>query len=152
MNHAYVVLLCSQFQSFCRNLHTECAKILTESGLSRDLRLALLEARVTEGRKLDAGNPNPGNLGSDFRRLGIDFWVAVRADDAGNAGRHRRLEQMCLWRNAIAHQDFDNLPGHIRTIRLVQIRRWRRTCDQLAISFDRVMGRYLSAIMGKSPW
>jgi hypothetical protein len=30
INHAYAVLLASQFQSFCRDLHTECVHFLNQ--------------------------------------------------------------------------------------------------------------------------
>jgi hypothetical protein len=31
------------------------------------------------GRMLDRGNPNAGNIGSDFNRLGLAFWSLVDA-------------------------------------------------------------------------
>src|SRR5487761_2241061 len=54
-----------------------------------------------------SGNPNSGNLGSDFKRLGIDFWAEVKKLDARNADRLKRLDELNNWRNAIAHQHFD---------------------------------------------
>src|SRR5438874_12908119 len=65
INHAYAVLLSSQFQGFCRDLHTECvdaiAAAFTRPGLSQAVRDEFLLAR-----KLDRGNPNPANIGADF--------------------------------------------------------------------------------------
>jgi hypothetical protein len=61
INYAYTVLLSSQFQGFCRDLHDECTRILVQwispIGLS-----AGFEKTVRLGRKLDTGNPNPGNI------------------------------------------------------------------------------------------
>jgi hypothetical protein len=69
INQAYVVLLASHFQGFCRNLHTESvdymAQGITPAGLGRAVR-----AEFLIHRRLDAGNANPGSIGADFGRLG----------------------------------------------------------------------------------
>jgi hypothetical protein len=103
-------------------------------------------------RKLDSGNPNPGNIGSDFNRFDMRFWVDVRTADARNDSRLYRLEELNRWRNAIAHQDFD--PGILGAglLRLERVREWRSACDGLAISFDRVMEVRLRNMTGISPW
>ena len=72
INQAYTVLLMSQFQKYCRDLHTEAIEHITK-GASGDLRYALLRVQLREGRKLDSGNANPGNLGADFARFGMDL-------------------------------------------------------------------------------
>ncbi len=46
---------------------------------------------LTQGRKLDSGNPNPGNLGSDFNRFGLDFWAVVDRLDVRNPDRRGAL-------------------------------------------------------------
>ena len=45
------------------------------------------------GRKLDHGNPNAGNLGADFGRLGLPFWSAVDADQLEMLGIALREEK-----------------------------------------------------------
>src|SRR5438876_9171886 len=72
INHAYAVLLSSQFQGYCRDLHSECANYLVQ-GVAPPLRTAFRNALV-QNRKLDRGNPNPGNIGSDFNPFGLIFW------------------------------------------------------------------------------
>lgn len=108
INHAYAVLVCSQFQRFCRDLHTESVAHLVSATTPTAIR-PVIHARLLEARKLDRGNPNPGNLGSDFGRLGVDFWVQVRQSDKRNRQRQDQLQGLSTWRNAIAiaHQDFD---------------------------------------------
>jgi len=153
INHAYVVMLCSQFQRYCRDLHTECVGVLTPSPVSADTRLLLLKRELTQRRKLDAGNPNPGNLGADFGRLGIDFWTVVDARDRNGPQRRRMVEEMCSWRNAIAHQDFDPARlGAGKILRFAVVRRWRAACDELARTFDSALFTYLRGIMGRDPW
>jgi hypothetical protein len=152
INHAYAMLLSSQFQGFCRDLHSECIDLLV-----RAITPAIVQPYIyTEfmlGRKLDKGNPNPGNIGADFERLGFRFWPAVDADDARNPNRKSALEEMNKWRNAIAHQDFDPaiLAGRT-TLHLHEVKAWRRACDGLAQSFDNVLRAHLQLVCGGWPW
>src|SRR5713226_2645578 len=106
INHAYAMLLSSQFQGFCRDLHSECVDQLVGSVSPARLRVAL-RAEFLLNRKLDKGNPNPGNIGSDFSRLGLKLWTDVYAHDPRNQPRKILLEELNEWRNAIVHQDFD---------------------------------------------
>lgn len=110
-----------------------------------------LRAEFVLARKLDHGNPNPGNIGSDFTRLGIDFWSEVRAADSRNKIRQERIERMGAWRNAIAHQDF---PPDLEPTRLTLpgVQQWRGACKGLARSFDQVMARYIGGVSGTLPW
>lgn len=103
-------------------------------------------------RKLDRGNPNPGNIGEDFKRFGIAFWDMVKARDVRNRARQDRLEELNKWRNAIAHQDFDAAVLGSTTLRIQQVREWRRACEHLATAFDEVMRAQLLTMVGTSPW
>src|SRR6516162_7368207 len=105
INQAYAVLVSAQFQGFCRDLHSECADHLVTPVADPDLR-ELLRDNLLFGRKIDRGNPNPGNLGSDFNRFSVAFWSRVDAHRPQNPTRKAALEEMNDWRNAIAHQDF----------------------------------------------
>jgi len=152
INHAYAVLLASQFQKFCRDLHSECVDRIV-SAVAPDVLKPVLREELFMRRTLDRGNANPNNIGLDFNRLGLDFWAAVNVDYSKNERRKQLLEELNAWRNAIAHQDFDpaRLAGatilHLRRVRL-----WRRVCNRLAKSFDSVMGTYIMGITGTSPW
>ncbi len=149
---AYAVLLGSEFQGYCRDLHTECAGKLVASVYPTSLRAAL-RAQCLYGRKLDMGNPNSGNLGADFGRYGIDFWLAVLAIDPGHAARQHRLAMLSAWRNAIAHNDYDPVQlGGTITLSVAQIRDWRTECDLLAAAFDLALGSYLQTVTGVAPW
>lgn len=150
INQAYAMLLSSHFQGFCRDLHSESIDHIVRSVRPAILHTAL-RAEFVLARKLDRGNPNPGNIGSDFTRLGIDFWPEVRADDVRNRVRQRRIELMSEWRNAIAHQDFSGKLNPA-SLTLPVIRRWRGGCKGLARSFDRVMARYIATVVGAAPW
>ncbi|HLM68392.1 MAG TPA: hypothetical protein VK358_12725 [Longimicrobium sp.] len=151
INQAYVLLLSSWFQRFCRDLHTQCVDHLV-GGTPVAIQMIVRSQFIT-GRKLDSGNPNPGNIGSDFDRLGIPFWPTVRSL-RGNVGGHQQaLISMNRWRNAVAHQDFSHpdLKGAHR-LRLADVRGWRSACDRLAMDFEAVMYDYLSYITGSVPW
>lgn len=152
INQAYTVLLSSQFQGFCRDLHVECVSYFVQSVASGLLRSALQDV-LAQHRKLKTGNPNPGNIGEDYNRFGLSFWDEVKKLDLRNQARQYRLEKLNAWRNAIAHQDFDPAKlGGTTLLRLRQVREWRSACNQLADAFDEVMRSHLQAVNGVSPW
>ena len=151
INYAYVALLSSHFQGFCRDLHTECADYLVAivpAQLQGFLRLEFIW-----NRSLSRGNPHPGAIGSDFNRLGIDFWREIHALDGRNQRRRELLQELIDWRNAIAHQDYDSVaPGGVPTLHLARGRTWRSAVNALARSFDQAMNNYLRALLGEPPW
>ena len=91
INQAYAMLLSSQFQGYCRDLHSECAAFFVQSVPVVDVQKALLNI-LLENRKLDKGNPSSGNIGADYNRFGLLFWDAVKNLDQRNQGRRSRLE------------------------------------------------------------
>jgi hypothetical protein len=152
INRAYAVLLSSQFQGFCRDLHTECVSHLVSARIHTSIQ-KIIEADLTRHRQLDKGNAQPGSIGSDFGRLGIDFWAKVDAYQARNRDRRLALIALNEWRNAIVHHDFDaGKLGGTTSLRLSQVDEWRRACHSLAQSFDEVMRSHLESLCGMSPW
>jgi hypothetical protein len=152
INRSYAVLLASEFQGFCRDLHSECvAHIVDAIGLT-DLR-DVIRVELTRDRKLDRGNAQKGSLASDFGRLGVQFWKSVEAHNIANAARALKLEELNRWRNAIVHQDLDaSKLGGTTVLRLVQVRQYRVACGHLARSFDTVMRVHVHFLTGKFPW
>jgi hypothetical protein len=153
LNHWYAVMLSSQFQAFCRDLHTECADEFVAPVSPLALQRAL-HVNLMAGRKLDSGNANPSNLGSDFNRFALGFWPAVEADHPRNPRRKALLEELNNWRNAIAHQSFTAamLKAGKAVLPLSRVRRWRTACTGLARSFDRVMRGHVLHVTGVAPW
>jgi hypothetical protein len=164
INHAYAVLLSSQFQGFCRDLHSECidyvsACVQPPKGTSGTDIQRIVKRELLARRFLDTGNPSPGNIGADFNRFGLDFWAAVKTADWRNARRQGALEELNHWRNAIAHQDFGpvNLGGgrafeFDSYLSIVEVRKRRSACAGLAVTFDAVMERRITALTGSNPW
>jgi len=152
INHAYAVLLSSQFQGFCRDLHSESVAHLSRTATPALLQGILL-VEFVQNRKLDTGNPNPGNIGADFNRFGLVFWDDLKAHDARNTTRRIRLDKLNDWRNAISHQDFDPAKlGGTSALRLDTVRSWRQAVHHLAVSFDAVMYAHMNFLAGKPPW
>jgi hypothetical protein len=111
-----------------------------------------LQPVVAQNRKLDAGNPNPGNLGSDFARLGLGLWVEMNRNDPRTATRQLKLEKLSRWRNAIAHQDFSraselDLGGGRLTLRLQDVSGWRSACEGLAATLDEVVLTHVARLV-----
>lgn len=149
INYAYATILSSHFQAFCRDLHSESVDYLITTvppPLQEVFRVEFLLNRT-----LDRGNPHPGGIGSDFGRLGVDFWTEVYTLHASNNRRRELLQDLINWRNAIAHQDFDPVGGNA-TLRLVTVKSWRRAIGVLTGYFDRVMQTYLGGFIGAPPW
>jgi hypothetical protein len=149
LNHAYVLLLSSQFQGFCRELHDECVGFLVQSIAPVEIQEAV-RSMLMENRRLDSGNPNPGNVGSDFNRFGLKFWDAVYLLDVRNRDRRGELEELNVMRNAIAHHDPRILAA--RRLRLRKVKEWRRVSDNLATCFDEVIRAHLESVTSVSPW
>ena len=138
INYAYTALLSSQFQAFCRDLHSESLDYLV-TVMPTALHVAMREEFLLH-RTLDRGNPHPGNIGSDFNRFGVDFWLEVYALHASNNRRRELLQELIDWRNAITHQDFDPVGGD-PTLHLTRVRSWRKAVNTLTAYFDEVMRR-----------
>lgn len=150
VNYAYAMLLSSQFQAFCRDLHTECTGQLVSSVSNAVLR-RYLYANLVRDRKLDRGNPNPGNIGSDFSRFGLVLWDDVSKRHPRTRNRKRHLEDLNEWRNAIAHDDFSRIAVG-GALHLRRVRTWRNACEKLAISIDEAIFDHLRQLNGFDPW
>jgi len=147
INQAYVVLVASQFQGYCRDLHAESVDYLVPNVTPVNFQASIREL-LTQRLQLNSRNAQPGSIGADFGRFGVDFWTEVELDDTRNENEKKLLEILNGWRNAIAHQDFQGRGTlHLRLVRV-----WRRACERLARSFDEVMRHHLQDLTGKSPW
>jgi hypothetical protein len=152
IHEAFVLMLCAQFQGFCRDLHSEGIDHVANRIQSMALRTMLI-AQFRFGRKLDTGNPNAGNIGSDFNRFGIDFWKAVLQNNPGLKTHQDNLATMNEWRNAIAHQSFDPMKlGGSTVLKRSQSNAWRMSCDRLASVFDSVLADHLTLVTSVRPW
>lgn len=153
VNQAYAVMVASQFQGFCRDLHTESVTVLVDF-INPPAQVAqIIRNRFVDGRQLESKNAQPSSLGSDFGWFGVDFWREVNTLLSDNKAAQRELAVLNDWRNAIAHQNFKTVsPVGPPNLTLNQVRKWRRVCNRLAHCFDRVLRVYLQSLSGVSPW
>lgn len=113
---------------------------------------------LTRNRRLDRGNASPSSIGVDFKSFDLDIWDLARQLDARTEMGSRRLDQLNIWRNAIAHQDFDftrhqqEVLGGATSLVLDEVRAFRSCCDRLAVTFDKVPARHMESIVGGKPW
>jgi hypothetical protein len=87
----------------------------------------------------------------------MGIWNEAYALNELNRRRRRRLDQMNVWRNAIAHQDDAFTSEQLAligttTARLRDVRAWRAACNQLASVFDEVVAEHLGGLVGQRPW
>jgi hypothetical protein len=130
--------------------------VIGSTAASQQLRDAIV-AGLTQRRRLDQGNADPRSIGTDFARFKMAFWNQVDGLDKRNPVRRRRLAQLNIWRNAIAHQDFDFTPDDRNRIAgtrptLPFVRTWRSACDTLAEQFDLAVVAHLTTLTGARPW
>lgn len=147
--HAYMILLSSQFPGYCRDLHSE--GIVIPDDLSRQWR-TMIQTSLRRNRKLDTGNPNPGNIGSDFGRFDVGFWNEVEKLDPLNEAHKNSLDRLSTWRNAIAHEFFDDTKLKPSALDLGIVRSWRDACHSLAGAFDEVIANRIRTVTGRNPW
>jgi hypothetical protein len=113
----------------------------------------VIRTQFLVGRQVARGNPQAGAIGADFGRFGVPFWEEVYALHARNARRREMLDELTLWRNAIAHNDFDPATfGTNPVLHLAQVRAWRSALNGLCQAFDTVMRNYLTGMLGTAPW
>jgi hypothetical protein len=151
LNHGYTMLLAAEFQGFCRELHTEAIQhfVATLPATQQNI----VSEEFTFNRQLDKGNATPASIGSDFGRLGLDWWPGVDHVAADGPILRRGLEELNVWRNAIAHNNFDPARlGNTMRLMLARVRTWRRICDRLATVFDQVWATHLERVTGTRPW
>lgn len=151
INRGYAVLLASEFQGFCRNLHSECAECII-AATPADLQ-EVIRQQFLWGRQLDRGNAQSAAIGSDFGRFGIAFWDDVYSLHALHRRRRELLDELMRWRNAIAHNDFD--PAHFPAdpvLHLPAVRQWRSALNGLCRAFDTVMRNHLTTMLRAPPW
>jgi hypothetical protein len=151
INRAYAVLLSSEFQGFCRDLHSECVDLVV--AITPIATRGVIQTQFLWGRSLDRGNPHAGGIGSDFGRFHMPFWDEVYAIHALNERRRELLDELITWRNAIAHNDFDPVIfGPHPVLHLGTVQAWRSALNSLCRAFDIVMRNRLHVLLGAHPW
>lgn len=157
INWAIALRLAAEFQGFARDLHTIAVDTFSEwvAGGNPSVRNAV-SAALTLNRQLDQRNAQPSSLGSDFGRLGVNFWPALSARDSRTPTRQTNLERLNDARNAMIHSRPAELQALERAgypITLPTIRRWRRGLGALATTMDDELSEHLANLFGRPrPW
>ena len=155
INRSCIMMVAAQWQGYCRDLHSEAADVLAAAAHPATLQVPIRMA-LTSARRLDIGNADADDIGSDFGRLGMAFWDEVERLDKRNAQRKMRLRQLYAWRNSIVHEDgihgkkVSLVAGTKPTLRWARI--WLAACGELATQFDRAVAAYLTQLTGAAPW
>jgi hypothetical protein len=157
LNWALTLRLAGEFQGYARDLHSLAVTHFVNSVAQANSALAsVLQAQFTSNRALDHKNATPSSLGSDFGRLGLEFWPTLLVASPHTQSWQASLEALNKARNAIAHanqDDLDRLARNGYPMRLQTIKLWRRHLDRLAATMDDVVADYLDRLLGTGrPW
>lgn len=147
----------SELQGFAREIYDESVTVFVNPTIVPTTWLRpLLIAQFRSGRALDKGNAGPGNLASDFSRLGIKLWDELAAAYGATQRRawNDSLDRLNHARNAIAHHNPDQLAdARLRQpLTMKSAKAWRKDLDGLAAGMDNVLGSYLATVSGTHPW
>jgi hypothetical protein len=153
---AYILWPAGGFQLYCRSLHDEAVDHAV--GSVRPASAGVVMSQVLlRNRHLDRGNAHPAALADDFRWLAYDFWADLLQQDPRNERRRRLLDQLNVWRNAIAHQalppsggNATRTAGTTRTLHWALL--WRANCSALAQQMDKFVRTSLTNQFGVKPW
>jgi hypothetical protein len=159
LNLALILRLAAEFQGYCRDLHDLAAdEFAVQAGRQNDSLQQILRVQLTQGRKLDSGNAGPGNIGSDFARIGLQLWSEVD---------RRRPRRAPAWnssmtalndaRNAVAHDDRAGLAriaaDGYRLTELRTMKVFQRDAGKLVTVMDDVVSSHLAQLFGGiKPW
>ncbi len=145
ITYAYVTALAAQFQLYCRAVHTETAQAVL-SEIPNAVVARMLEAALIDGRRLERGNANAANLGSDFGRFDLNLWQAVESHRREHGRLKGELTALIEWRNAIGHGDVTRKRAENKLIPddvdLNVCRNWSNTLTELVITIDEVLASH----------
>jgi hypothetical protein len=158
LNWALILRVAAEFQGFSRALHDQGVDVFVAEAAPLNAALqTTLRLRLTEGRKLGTGNAQPSALGSDFGRLGMQFWpdLSVSAGAVPASRWNKTLAALNKARNAIAHADeagMSELESEgWKLSQLATIKRFKRTADGLTQAMDTVVSAHIVRLFGGSP-
>jgi hypothetical protein len=157
INAAIVVRVAVEFQGYSRDLHDEAVDHMANHLTATSGAIAsVFRSSLTLNRALDKVNAQPSSLGSDFGRLGMAFWPALKAAFPATAGYwHTELETLNEARNGLAHHDEAKLrsvaDAGSPTGQLATARRFRRSMNNLVGGIDTVVGNHLQSLIGGPP-
>lgn len=155
LNRSLFLALAAQFQSYCRDLHDEAVQVHVSAAITAQQ--PMLQVLLTQGRKLDTGNPRRSALGSDFVRLGFDFIADLKAEGSPTVDRLDNLEVLLDYRNAIGHGDEAKITSLEAAGRIAATKKsyqqYRKALDGLAGTMNEVVADRLSQVLGVvRPW
>jgi hypothetical protein len=131
LNKACVVLLSAALQSYVEDVFLICSfKAFGRTLIDDELK----NYQATWSRW---GNPNPGNITTLFRRLGVDDILAgLSWQKQSTAQVKNTLDAINQVRNCIAHGSDIKVNKKDFPLHLAHIRRWRNSCEQFGARFD----------------
>ena len=155
LNRSLFLALVAQFQSYCRDLHDEAARVHVEAAIPGQKQT--LHLLIRQGRRLDTHNPRRSVLGHDFGRLGFSLLEDLKATGPDTIKRLERLDTLVDYRNAIGHGDEPRIAtleasGIVKATKKSYTEH-RRSLEALAGTIDATVAAGLARVLGTvAPW
>lgn len=155
--HALILRLASEFQGFCRDLHTDASKAVARALAASDeeIRLLILVGLTTD-RSLNRSSADPQTLAKDFARFRITLWVALEERHPRSVPLwHEGLRYLHLARNGVVHDDLGKLASVQAEgweLKLGTVVRWRNLLDEIVTAMDDVVSTAIADLFGNIRW
>lgn len=155
LNRSFFIAMTAQVQIYSRALHDEAVAVHLR--YINHHQQAVVKASMTQGRKLDTGNPRRSSLGSDFGRLGLDLIRSVGGRGAQAEADLDALDRVVEFRNAISHGNDAEVAAMVATGTIkatkASYREHRKILDRLVGTIDDVVSIELSRLLHiLPPW
>jgi len=154
--HALVLRLTSEFQGFCRDLHTDLARtiarLLTEQNENTR---SLVFAGLTRRRALEQYSATVESISGDFNRLSVDLVVLLSTHPRAGPQWADELTLLHVARNGVVHDDpnkIEKLTQASRELSIETVTRWRNWVDGLVGAMDDVASSRMSELFGVIRW
>jgi len=142
--HALILRLASEFQGFCRDLHSDVSEAvaLTLAASDEEVRLLILVGLTTD-RALNGRSADPQTLANDFARFRITLWPELEKRHPRAAPVWREsLRLLHAARNGVVHDDLDklaNVQAEGWGIDITSVLRWRNQLDETVTALHDVV-------------
>jgi hypothetical protein len=150
---ALVLIVASEFQGFCRDLHDDAAEAIARGVVSDDRRIRdIIISGLTVNRGLNRRGADVQTLEDDFLRLGMALWPSLSKQHPIAAPVWlEALRYLHKARNGVVHDDLTSVAiaqAAGWTLQIDTVRRWRKLVNEIAEAMGCIVNQELAESFG----